>query len=183
LENRSAAVNAPSPLRPPSTELPNRQRARRTNNPLASIETNTARGRRVADLVRAYLRALGNPADIERQAAVIAAAELQVLAEATRATALKAGALIDLDQVIRVQGAADRAIRRLGIEPGVDRRAKDAAWDVIRQSYSLNPSADDDSEMPTSEPALMDGTKTAQDETPVCGPANGSQGHSDEAAG
>ena len=118
LENRSATVNAPSLARPLNAELPSRQRARRTNDPLAAISTNTARGRRVADLVRAYLRALGNPTNIEQQAAVIAAAELQVLAEEARATALKDAGRADLDQVIRVQGAADRAVRRLGIKPG-----------------------------------------------------------------
>jgi hypothetical protein len=116
LENRSAAAAAPSSSRSRTVELPSRQRARRTNDPFANIETNTARGRRVADLVRAYLRALDNPADIERQAAVIAAAELQVLAEEARTGALKGHA--DLDQVIRLQGAADRAVRRLGVKPG-----------------------------------------------------------------
>jgi hypothetical protein len=60
----------------------------------------------------------GNPANIERQAAVIAAAELQVLAEEARSAALKQGAAADLDRVVRVQGAADRATRRLGIKPG-----------------------------------------------------------------
>ena len=89
LENRLAAIAAPSISRTRVDELPSRQRARRTNDPLAEIGTNTARGRRVADLVRAYLRALGNPANIEQQAAVIAAAELQVLAEEARGAALK----------------------------------------------------------------------------------------------
>jgi hypothetical protein len=79
---------------------------------------NTARGRRTADLVRAYLAAFGNPANIERQAAVIAAAELQVLADEARSAALKQGAAADLDRVVRVQGAADRATGRLGIKPG-----------------------------------------------------------------
>jgi hypothetical protein len=117
LENR-AVINASPPLaRAAPGPLAPCQRARRTNDPLATIETNTARGRRVADLVRAYLKALGNPVDIERQAAVIAAAELQVLAEEARSAALKSGSP-DLDQVVRVQGAADRAVRRLGIKPG-----------------------------------------------------------------
>jgi hypothetical protein len=119
LEKRSAAVSAPSPIRSFGVELPCRQRARRTNDPLADTNTNTARGRRIADLVRAYLRALGNPIEIERQAAVIAAAELQVLAEEARASALKqSNGGADLDQIVRVQGAADRALRRLGIKPG-----------------------------------------------------------------
>lgn len=116
LENRLAAIAAPSISRTRVDELPSRQRARRTNDPLAEIGTNTARGRRVADLVRAYLRALGNPANIEQQAAVIAAAELQVLAEEARGAALKETGRADLDQVIRVQGAADRAVRALGLD-------------------------------------------------------------------
>ena len=67
LENRLAAIAAPSISRTRVDELPSRQRARRTNDPLAEIGTNTARGRRVADLVRAYLRALGNPANINNR--------------------------------------------------------------------------------------------------------------------
>jgi hypothetical protein len=116
--NRPVAVTRPSPCRSLSVDLPKRQRARRTNDPFANLDMNTARGRRTADLVRAYLGALSYPADIERQAAVIAAAELQVLAEEARAAALKEGAAADLDRVVRMQGAADRAVRRLGIKPG-----------------------------------------------------------------
>jgi len=115
LENRTAAASTPSPLRAVGADLPKQQRARRTNDPLAGIETNTARGRRIADLVRAYLRAVGNPVDIERQAAVIAAAELQVLAEEARAAALKQAGTCDLDRVVRIEGAAARAVKRLGI--------------------------------------------------------------------
>ena len=115
LGNRSVAAAAPSSSRSRAAELPSRQRARRTNDPLAGLDLNTARGRRIADLVRAYLQMLGNPADIERQAAVIAAAELQVLAEEARTGALKEAGHADLDQVIRLQGAADRAVRRLGL--------------------------------------------------------------------
>jgi hypothetical protein len=118
LENRSVSITASSTSRTSSAELPSRQRAKRTNDPFAGIDLNTARGRRVADLVRAFLLALENPAGIEQQAAVIAAAELQVLAEEARAIALKRSGHADLDQVIRVQGAADRAVRRLGIKAG-----------------------------------------------------------------
>jgi hypothetical protein len=111
METKSSVARAVADARPP------RQRARRTNDLFASLEMNTARGRRVGDLVRAYFKALGHPTDVERQAAVIAAAELQVLAEEARSAALKSGTP-DLDQVVRVQGAADRAVRRLGIKPG-----------------------------------------------------------------
>jgi hypothetical protein len=116
LTHRTAAVAPSSPQRLTGDALPKRQRARRTNDPLAGLDMNTARGRRTADLVRAYLAALGNPDNIERQAAAIAAAELQVLAEEARASALREGASADLDRVARMQGAADRALRRLGIK-------------------------------------------------------------------
>ncbi len=89
IANRTATVLAPSGPRLPGGDLSKRQRARRTNDPFAGLDMNMARGRRAADLVRAYLAALGNPTDIERQAAVIAAAELQVLAEEARSVALK----------------------------------------------------------------------------------------------
>ena len=98
--------------------LPSKRRSRRTNNVLAGINLNTAIGRRVADLVRGYLDALGNPQDVGRQAAVIAAAELLVLAEETRAAALRDPLAADLDNIVRVQSVADRALRRLGIKPG-----------------------------------------------------------------
>jgi hypothetical protein len=116
LENRSTAVTSPSSSRAVCDELPKKQRARRTNDPFSEFDTNTSRGRRLADLTRAYLVALSNPAAIERQAEVIAAAELQVLAEEARALALKQVGHSDLDQVIRLQGAADRAVRKLGLD-------------------------------------------------------------------
>jgi hypothetical protein len=116
VENRPAIGNAPISSRVLCANLPKSQRARRTNDPLADVNLNTARGRRIADLVRAYLAALGNPADAGRQAAVIAAAELQVLAEECRAVALREPEKADLDNLVRVQSVADRALRRLGIK-------------------------------------------------------------------
>jgi len=113
----------PSAARSATAARAPRLRARRTNNPLAGFDLNTAGGRRVADLTRAYLSALGNPTDIERQAAVIQAAELQVLAEEARTAALKDTGSADLDQLVRLQGAADRAVRRLGLKPGASRNS------------------------------------------------------------
>jgi hypothetical protein len=118
VENRSLAVTAPPVDRAARADVPNSQRARRTNDPLSGMNMNTARGRRCADLVRAYLKSLGDPYDAGRQAAVIQAAELQVIAEETRAVALREPGKADLDAVVRIQGSADRALRRLGIKPG-----------------------------------------------------------------
>lgn len=58
------AVNTPSVSRAHRAELPSRQRARRTNDPLSGMSMNTARGRRFADLTSSYLKALENPADV-----------------------------------------------------------------------------------------------------------------------
>jgi hypothetical protein len=112
---RTIAADRSAPMRSTVAGLPPAQRAKRTNDPFAGIRTNTARGRRIADLVGAYLAALGNPTEIARQAEVIAAAELQVLAEEARALALQQVGHADLDQIIRLQGAADRAVRKLGL--------------------------------------------------------------------
>ena len=113
---RTVTADRSASMRSTVAGLPPAQRARRTNDPFAGIRTNTARGRRIADLVRAYFLALGNPTEIERQAEVIAAAELQVLAEEARSLALKQVGHADLDTVIRLQGAADRAVRKLGLD-------------------------------------------------------------------
>jgi hypothetical protein len=103
---RHLAVGSSSASPPLSDGVPSRQRSRRTNDPLSGMNMNTARGRRCADLVRAYLKSLGDPYDAGRQAAVIQAAELQVIAEETRAVALRAPEAADLDGLVRVQGAA-----------------------------------------------------------------------------
>jgi hypothetical protein len=132
---RTIAADRSAPMRSTVAGLPPAQRAKRTNDPFAGIRTNTARGRRIADLVGAYLAALSNPLEIERQAEVIAAAELQVLAEAARSAALRQVGHADLDQVIRLQGAADRAVRKLGLP---DRRREPEGptlSDVLRARY------------------------------------------------
>jgi hypothetical protein len=62
----------------------------------------------------AYLRAMGNPVDALAQANALAAAELKVATEDARAKLL-AGGNIDPDQVVKLEGAAARAERKLGI--------------------------------------------------------------------
>jgi hypothetical protein len=92
-------------------------RAAITNDPLrVRADGRTPQGRRIRDLYRDYSNALGKPAESAIQAAVLAAAELMVAAEAARA-ALLAGAG-DIEQVVRLENLAARAVRRLGIRPG-----------------------------------------------------------------
>ena len=57
---------------------------------------------------------MGNPADALAQANALAAAELKVAAEEARAKLL-AGGDIEPDQVVKLEGAAARAERKLGI--------------------------------------------------------------------
>jgi hypothetical protein len=99
------------------------RRAKTTNDPIsARASLNTSQGRRVADLYRSYQRALGDPTDAVAQANVLAAAELTVAAEMARVELLAGKA--DVDQLVKLENLAARAIRRLGIKPGAiaDRR-------------------------------------------------------------
>jgi hypothetical protein len=116
-ENRP--VGAPNAMlrRPPS--VPGRQRARKTNNPLAGTSRNTAQGRRIGDLFLSYCEVLGNPSDPPTQAAVLAAAELTYAAEAARARLLSDDSEFgDIALLVRLENLAARALKRLGIKPG-----------------------------------------------------------------
>jgi hypothetical protein len=95
-----------------------KRRARRTNDLFAGsgINRNTHLGRRLSDLTRAYMRAAGNPTDIDQQCAIVAAAELTALAEAARSGALKQNGHFDIDQVVRLQRLANAAVHKLGLD-------------------------------------------------------------------
>jgi hypothetical protein len=74
----------------------------------------TSGGRRVRDLYRAYLAGVSNPDDACR-AQVLAAAELMVAAENARAELLAGAA--DIEQIVRLENLANRAVKRLGLKP------------------------------------------------------------------
>jgi hypothetical protein len=93
------------------------QLSRVTNDPCrARASRNTRQGRRIADLYGAYFAALGSPMDAGTQASILGAAELVVAAEVARSQLLAGTG--DIDAVIRLEGTAARALRRLGIRPG-----------------------------------------------------------------
>ena len=86
-----------------------------TNDPVAArTSLNTARGRRIADLFRAFMVALNNPSDAITQANVLAAAELKVAAEDARKRLLD-GTGGDADALVRLENLAHRAERKLGL--------------------------------------------------------------------
>ena len=82
------------------------------------IDGRTALGRRIRDLAEIFVQRLGGwdvLNDMELTA-VKRAAEMVGLAEQARANALQHGK-VDLDKLLRFEGSADRAVRRLGIKP------------------------------------------------------------------
>jgi hypothetical protein len=111
-------VNQPA-TRAAIAARPLTSRSATTNRPLRRANGNTATGRRVRDLFRAYVTGAGNPDSDAFRAAALAAAELTVAAEAARAK-LVAGEG-DLDQLIRLENLASRSVRRLGIKAVPDK--------------------------------------------------------------
>jgi hypothetical protein len=111
------------------------RRAKITNDPVSvRASLNTSQGRRVADLYRSYLRAMGGPSDTVAQANVLAAAELMVAAEMARVDLLAGKA--DVDQLVKLENLAARAIRRLGIKPGAAAAPGDDAWRKFLASHT-----------------------------------------------
>lgn len=104
-----------------------------TNDPLAArTDRNTARGRRIADLFRGYMAALDNPSDAITQANVLTAAELKVAAEDARKRLLN-GEGADVDDLVRLENAASRAVKALGIKPGAEHKAPSLAEHLARK--------------------------------------------------
>jgi hypothetical protein len=96
-------------------------RSRATNNPrrLAGVDGRSVDGRRRRDLIEAFVAALGGWGQVDdmQLGDVRRAAELYAIAEEARSAALK-GRVVDLAALVRIEGAADRAVRRLKIIPG-----------------------------------------------------------------
>jgi hypothetical protein len=86
-----------------------------------AVDGRTLVAKRRRELIEIYMVALGGPAAVAGRLVVDVrrAAELVTLAEAERAKAMR-GEPVDLSSLIRIEGAADRAVRRLGIKPGAD---------------------------------------------------------------
>jgi hypothetical protein len=106
-----------------AAKLSTSNRARVSNDPryVAGVSGRTPGGRRRRDLAQFFSDALGGSSavtpvqitDIRR------AAELTALAEEMRAQALREGtATIDMAALVRLEGAASRAVRALGIKSG-----------------------------------------------------------------
>lgn len=104
-----------SPSRPSVVQRSSKSCSATTNKPLRRANGNTANGRRVRDLYRAFLERMGDPAYTIVQANVLNAAELVVAVEQARLAAAR-GEAVDIDALVRLSNLADRAVRRLGIK-------------------------------------------------------------------
>jgi hypothetical protein len=98
----------------PDDPVPTR-RSRTSNDPLSRISQSTAIGRRVADLLRSYLREMTDRtchavADASR------AAELTVAAETARERLL--AGQCNIDEVVKAERLARHAVRKLGLVEG-----------------------------------------------------------------
>jgi hypothetical protein len=94
------------------------RRHKRSNNLFAGILQNSHHGRRIIDLSREYLQQLGNPTSLTQQAAVFAAVQLLVTVLASMPPTMD-----QLDQLVRVEAAAGRALKRLGLDKPPQRKS------------------------------------------------------------
>jgi hypothetical protein len=114
LENVPAGRSAAAPRAPTS-------RSAVTNQPRKMVvSANTPLGRRLRDMADHLAAGLGGWSQLNelQTAAVRKAAELWALSEDVRAQRLKGATDVTLDEILQLERAADRAVRRLGIQPG-----------------------------------------------------------------
>jgi hypothetical protein len=131
-----ASTAASAPIVRASNAEPSRQlRSRRTNDPFSDLSKNTATGRRVADLLRGFLRAMGDPTDAVLQANALRAAELTVAAETARAQLLAGDS--GADPVVRLEGMAARSVRALGIGRNRVPASGLTLGDILKAEYDV----------------------------------------------
>lgn len=127
-----------SPASPALAAAPSKVRSKITNDP-SQRHGRSAEARRVKDLFEGYSSALGHPADVATQALILSAAEHVAIAERTRAAVI-AGKIAPTEAV-RSQGAADRALRRLGLNKvAATKPAAPSIHDIARR-YASAPDA------------------------------------------
>jgi hypothetical protein len=111
--------------------LPTR-RARTTNNPLSRNSQATARGRRIADVFRAYMQRMADRSCFA-QTDALAAAELKVDAEDVRAR--RAAGNAGIDEVVKAERLVRHAERKLGLDrPQSAAKGKKNFADQLREN-------------------------------------------------
>jgi hypothetical protein len=121
---KSGTTTAASPHR---KYRPHRERRRYSGN--------SSEWHRIKALTAAFRAALGAAAeDPIVSIAIMRAAELTMLAEGHRAKAIR-GEPITVDELLRIEAAADRAVRRLGIRPVAQRDTRPSLHQYLADRY------------------------------------------------
>ena len=114
-----------SPDRPPTVATPagtvarpsrDRNAAATTNDPTARWNLTTPNGKRTRDLFRAFAKQIGNPTDAATRALLISAAEGVVIAETIREKIMAGDRSVAVNDMVRAENAANRALRRLKLD-------------------------------------------------------------------
>jgi hypothetical protein len=143
LANRTAAASAPLSTRAAATDRAVTLLSAVTNKPRSRFDVNSTEGRRGRDLFEAYMAHLGNPVDAAVIANVIKAVELKA-----RAETLRLRPDVDLDQLIRLENAAERAERKLNIKPNAPAKTQSLAEYLAQRSAAAAPVAQPAQEAP-----------------------------------
>jgi hypothetical protein len=106
----------------PASTSSSKGRSKITNQParLAGVDGRSTQQRRRRDLIGTYTAALGGSDQVSAASMndIVRAVDLVIIAEQARAKALRGDKGVDLGDLTRLEGAADRAVRRLGIKQG-----------------------------------------------------------------
>lgn len=119
---------SPADRPPTATSSPTDRSAITNNAAKARWDAKTPQGRRCRDLFRSVMRLIGNPPEPARQAQAISAAELMVVAEVARETALKDPTPKALEMAFKSEKAMRHALSALDIEKP---STEDAAESVL----------------------------------------------------
>ena len=109
---------------------------------IARVDGRSKAAKRVKELAASYIARLGGRnVDAATLAAIQKAAELAALAEELRGRALR-GEAVDLGEMVKVEGVADRAARALGLDR-LKRDNDDRSLDeYLDTKYDADPTAD-----------------------------------------
>lgn len=106
------------------------RRSRIGNNPFSRNSQSTARGRRVAELLRSYLRKMSDRS-CDAVANALRAAELMVDAEDVRAR--RAAGNASIDEMVKAERLARHAVRELGIDRWQSAKPKKTLTDYAQE--------------------------------------------------
>jgi hypothetical protein len=103
---------------------------------LHNLDGRTVAARRAASLTAAFTQELGGELSVSQAAAVERAAMLVTIAQDARARRLASDESISLEDLVRVDAAADRAVRRLGFKAAQPKRQNLREYLAARQASS-----------------------------------------------